>query len=61
MNAVLIVEDNEMNQKYVTGLMNKWGLKYRLASDKEEVLDSFFTDDEALRVAIHINLKNTLS
>ena len=36
---VLIVEDNEMNQKYVTGLMDKWGLKYRLASDKGEVLD----------------------
>lgn len=36
---VLIVEDNEMNQKYVTGLMDKWGLKYRLASDKDEVLD----------------------
>ncbi|MBP6618713.1 MAG: PAS domain S-box protein [Leadbetterella sp.] len=36
---ILIVEDNEMNQKYVTGLMEKWGLRYRIASDKGEVLE----------------------
>jgi signal transduction histidine kinase/DNA-binding response OmpR family regulator len=36
---ILIIEDNEMNQKYVTGLMDKWGLKYHLAADKAEVLE----------------------
>jgi len=35
---VLIVEDNELNQQYLSGQMKKWGLAHDIASNGEEAL-----------------------
>lgn len=37
-NNVLIVEDNSINQKYLMGLLKKWGFKYDLADNGQEAL-----------------------
>ena len=36
---VLIVEDNPMNQKYITRLLEKWGLKYHVSNNGQEAVD----------------------
>ncbi len=36
---VLIVEDNIMNQKYVTRLLDKWGIEYDVANNGKEGVD----------------------
>lgn len=37
---VLIVEDNAMNQKYITRLLEKWKLKYVLTQNGQEAIDA---------------------
>ncbi len=36
---VLIVEDNPMNQKYITRLLEKWGLQYHVSNNGEEAVE----------------------
>ena len=37
--TLLVVEDNIINQKYVAGLLEKWGINYQLAANKSEFID----------------------
>jgi len=39
-HPVLIVEDNAMNQKYITRLLEKWKLKYVLTANGQEAVDA---------------------
>ncbi len=41
-NLILIVEDNLINQKYITRLLEKNGLKYDLANNGNEAVDQVF-------------------
>ncbi len=36
---ILVVEDNLMNQKYVSNLLNKWNITYTLASDGKKAVE----------------------
>lgn len=36
--SILIVEDNEMNRKYATTLLQKWGVKHQIATNGKEAL-----------------------
>lgn len=36
---ILIAEDNAMNQKYISNLLNKWGLSYVIANDGKKALE----------------------
>lgn len=38
---VLIVEDNIMNQKYISALMNKWEINYDIANNGVEAIEKF--------------------
>lgn len=37
--TLLVVEDNLINQKYVAGLLEKWGITYELAANKREFIE----------------------
>lgn len=36
---ILVVEDNTMNQKYITSLLNKWEIRYVVASDGRKAVE----------------------
>lgn len=38
---ILLVEDNEMNVKYATSLLKKWGCSFHVATNGKEALDVF--------------------
>ena len=38
---ILVVEDNEMNRKYLIGLLNKWQLRYDVALTENRLLSLF--------------------
>ncbi len=38
-NEILIVEDNQVNQKYIIGLLNKWSLPFILANNGQEAIE----------------------
>ena len=42
---LLVVEDNLINQKYVAGLLEKWGIDFKIASNKVDFLE--ITDRES--------------
>ena len=37
--TLLVVEDNLINQKYVAGLLEKWGITYELAANRREFIE----------------------
>ncbi|WP_461105200.1 PAS domain S-box protein [Spirosoma koreense] len=37
--TILVAEDNLMNQRYVSGLLKKWGVTFIIASDGQEAVD----------------------
>lgn len=41
---LLIVEDNAINQKYITRILDKWGVTYHLASNGRECLEKVNTE-----------------
>ena len=36
---ILVVEDNIMNQKYISGLLNKWNINFTIASDGSKAVE----------------------
>jgi PAS domain S-box-containing protein len=37
---ILVVEDNLLNQKYLVGLLDKWGIGYKLAANKQQTFEN---------------------
>jgi len=38
---ILIVEDNLMNQKYISSLLNKWNINYEIAENGQQAIDIY--------------------
>jgi len=39
--SILVVEDNLMNQKYISSLLTKWNVNYRIANNGKEAVELF--------------------
>jgi len=44
-NTILVVEDNAMNIKYITSLLNKWKIKHHVALNGKEAYDLFLENE----------------